>query len=169
MSNSNSKRRKAKKQSIKAGTYSPLADILQVSQERREQITGKVMDTVKRVGTIGHVAVNTFFKPAQHQRRQYTSTVGDTAFTGVILPKRDKWDTPVWPEDIVLVDGRHPMAGKKNHLCYRTACQRPGAIYFNKSTHKYYCPQCAHDLNRVNWDYWEAPLCTLNDAEYIDG
>lgn len=43
---------------------------------------------------------------------------------------------------------RDPQAGKRGGICYRTACQRPdSAVYFNHSTHKWYCADCAHWLN----------------------
>jgi len=42
---------------------------------------------------------------------------------------------------------RHPDAGKAGELCYRTACQKPGADFWNASTHKYYCVDCARDIN----------------------
>lgn len=37
--------------------------------------------------------------------------------------------------------------GEKNGSCNLTACQRPGANYFNKSTRKYYCAACAREIN----------------------
>lgn len=46
--------------------------------------------------------------------------------------------------------------------CNTTACQRPGAEWFNHSTRAYYCEDCAHVLNRVNADAVELfghPLC----------
>lgn len=43
---------------------------------------------------------------------------------------------------------RDPQAGKRGGICYRTACQKPdSAVYFNHSTHKWYCKDCAHWLN----------------------
>lgn len=40
--------------------------------------------------------------------------------------------------------------GEKGGNCNRTACQRPGAVWYNHSTRKYYCPKCASLLNRFN-------------------
>lgn len=40
-----------------------------------------------------------------------------------------------------------PDKGLKNGSCNRTACQRPNAIYFNKSTRAYYCEDCAREIN----------------------
>lgn len=31
--------------------------------------------------------------------------------------------------------------------CNRSACLRPGANWYNHSTRKYYCRNCAHELN----------------------
>ena len=42
------------------------------------------------------------------------------------------------------------MKGLRGGNCNRTACQREGAIYYNHSTRKYYCPSCALLLNREN-------------------
>ncbi len=35
--------------------------------------------------------------------------------------------------------------------CNRTACQKPGAEYYNHSTQKYYCEECAESINLANW------------------
>jgi hypothetical protein len=38
--------------------------------------------------------------------------------------------------------------GIKGGSCNVTACQRPNsAVYFNKSTKRYYCAECAHHIN----------------------
>jgi hypothetical protein len=34
--------------------------------------------------------------------------------------------------------------------CNRTACQAPGATWYNHSTRVYYCPACARLINSVN-------------------
>ena len=38
--------------------------------------------------------------------------------------------------------------GHKGGSCNRTACQQPGAYWFNHSTRAYYCTPCARMLNR---------------------
>lgn len=40
--------------------------------------------------------------------------------------------------------------GLKGGNCNRTACQKPGATFFNHSTEKYYCLDCAMMINRAN-------------------
>lgn len=40
-----------------------------------------------------------------------------------------------------------PDKGEKNGSCNMTACQKPGANYFNKSTQRYYCEACAEEIN----------------------
>lgn len=39
------------------------------------------------------------------------------------------------------------LKGIKDGNCNVTACQRPGATFFNKSTRKYYCRACAKEIN----------------------
>lgn len=43
-----------------------------------------------------------------------------------------------------------PDKGLLNGSCNREACQKPGATWYNKSTQKHYCEECATLLNRVN-------------------
>lgn len=69
--------------------------------------------------------------------------------------------------------GLHPLKGQKGGACNRTACQMPadqcpdGVRWFNHSTRKYYCRQCAWDLNddafnkRDAQQIWGHDLCTL--------
>lgn len=58
------------------------------------------------------------------------------------------------------------MKGEKNGNCNREACQKPGAIYYNHSTRKYYCEDCAmilNDANRVDaMKMFGHDLCTLD-------
>jgi hypothetical protein len=42
------------------------------------------------------------------------------------------------------------IKGAYNGLCNRTACQAPGAVYYNHSTEKYYCVVCADLINHAN-------------------
>ena len=39
-----------------------------------------------------------------------------------------------------------PDKGRMNGSCNRTACQQPGASWFNTSTRAYYCEPCARDI-----------------------
>lgn len=41
------------------------------------------------------------------------------------------------------------LKGVKDGNCNVTACQRPGATWWNTSMRAYYCRTCAHDIN-----YW---------------
>lgn len=66
------------------------------------------------------------------------------------VPNRDKFDQPEWPEGTELVSGRHPDAGEWGKLCYRTACQRPYAFFYNKGTQRHYCQECADVIDREN-------------------
>ncbi|MCX6217576.1 hypothetical protein [Spirosoma sp.] len=43
-----------------------------------------------------------------------------------------------------------PAKGDINGTCYRTSCQSPGATFYNHSTRKYYCTNCADLINRAN-------------------
>ena len=40
--------------------------------------------------------------------------------------------------------------GTKGGNCNRTACQRPGAVWFHLDTRAWYCTSCARELNRAN-------------------
>lgn len=39
------------------------------------------------------------------------------------------------------------MKGQKGGNCERSACQKPGAEWWNASTQAYYCGACARDIN----------------------
>lgn len=43
-----------------------------------------------------------------------------------------------------------PTKGELGGLCNRTACQQPGATWFNHSTRKHYCGECAALIDRAN-------------------
>jgi hypothetical protein len=51
-----------------------------------------------------------------------------------------------------------PDKGLKGGSCNVTACQEPGANYYNKSTQKYYCKYCA---DRINWPGGRADTMAL--------
>lgn len=65
-----------------------------------------------------------------------------------------------------------PNKGLKGGSCNRTACQAPGAVYFNFSTEKYYCRRCAEDLNRANrfdaHKMYGHDLCLIIDQEFAN-
>lgn len=42
------------------------------------------------------------------------------------------------------------IKGEFNGLCNRKSCQKPGAIYYNYVTEKYYCEACADLINLAN-------------------
>lgn len=42
------------------------------------------------------------------------------------------------------------LKGKYGGNCNRTACQKPGAVWYNHSTREHYCSSCASTLNEVN-------------------
>lgn len=64
------------------------------------------------------------------------------------------------------------MKGDFNDKCNRTDCDNGSAVYYNKSTRKYYCKICAHIINMHNRAdsmrlYGEEDLCTVK-TESID-
>lgn len=44
------------------------------------------------------------------------------------------------------------MKGQANGNCNVTACQKPGAIYYNSVMHAYYCESCAVEIERYAGD-----------------
>lgn len=58
------------------------------------------------------------------------------------------------------------LKGEKNGFCNRSSCLKPGANYYNHSTRKYYCEECATVINNVNrkeaMELFGHDLCTLN-------
>lgn len=40
------------------------------------------------------------------------------------------------------------LKGQRDGNCNVTACQKPGATWWNTSTRAYYCPHCASEINR---------------------
>lgn len=61
--------------------------------------------------------------------------------------------------------------GVKGGDCNVTQCQEPdSAVYFNKSTRKYYCQHCAYEINKANRRdclelYGVLDLCELEPDE----
>lgn len=69
-----------------------------------------------------------------------------------------------------LLEGK----GEKGQRCNRTACQAPGAYWFNHSTRAYYCGTCADLINGDNQNFRDSyieqlghPLLTL-DPDFAD-
>ena len=62
-----------------------------------------------------------------------------------------------------------PDKGELGGSCNRTACQQPGAAWYNHATRKYYCATCAELLNNANRDWalknFGHDLCTLTTKE----
>jgi len=50
------------------------------------------------------------------------------------------------------------LKGIKNGNCNVTACQKPGATFYNKSTEAYYCADCAE---QINWPGGRAEVMEL--------
>jgi len=63
--------------------------------------------------------------------------------------------------------------GEKGKLCNRTACQAPGAYWYNHSTQAFYCGTCADLINQDKFNRADAerlyghPLLTL-DPDFAD-
>ena len=92
---------------------------------------------------------STSFEERQREKSLYDSLCRDSQYEA---PERqvDRYGSPLWPESVKLVDGRHPDAGEWGKLCYRTACQQPNAFYYNKGSYKHYCRSCARLINKEN-------------------
>lgn len=61
----------------------------------------------------------------------------------------------------------HPLKGKRDGACNRSACQRVPATWYNRGSLAYYCPDCADDLNRANAGFTDfvQPLCVRADGQ----
>jgi hypothetical protein len=53
--------------------------------------------------------------------------------------------------------------GELNGLCNRTACQKPGASWYNSSTRAYYCGDCAEKINHYSKNDHGVILCRKVD------
>jgi hypothetical protein len=58
-----------------------------------------------------------------------------------------------------------PDKGKPGGSCNRVACQASGAVYYNRSTRRYYCPECAARINAGGVGLDGSPLC-LHPSEF---
>jgi hypothetical protein len=133
---------------------------------REEQRDAQIRASTAREATYG---VPAFMMPRDNGHRQ--SREERTKYDFLVISnhyavpqgERDKWGSPVWPKDVELVDGRHPDAGEWGKLCYRTACQRSGAFYYNIGSRKHYCQECADIINREGMS--GDKLCFLSETE----
>lgn len=75
------------------------------------------------------------------------------------------------PERVVPIveDNEADNIGTKGGLCNRTACRAPDAFWFNHSTRKHYCENCAHDINGANRnearEMYGHELCTYSGSD----
>ncbi|CCH01934.1 hypothetical protein FAES_3928 [Fibrella aestuarina BUZ 2] len=79
-----------------------------------------------------------------------TSTNAVTVFVDYNRQGRGK---PTSPGDLTLLrrGGDAPLnKGQYNGTCYRSACDRHPAPWYNHSTGHYYCTTCAFDINQAN-------------------
>lgn len=59
------------------------------------------------------------------------------------------------------------LKGKRNGNCNVTACQKPGATWWNTSTRAYYCPHCAREINRWSKHDEGFEICYPSEAAAI--
>lgn len=59
---------------------------------------------------------------------------------------------------------RIALKGKKDGNCNVTACQKPGATWWNASTRAYYCPHCAAEINRWSRHDEGYEICFTSEA-----
>jgi hypothetical protein len=63
------------------------------------------------------------------------------------------------------------MKGDHNDECNRTACDKKPAVYFNHSTRKFYCIDCAARINELNYAdamrLFGHELCTISNKAQI--
>ena len=63
-------------------------------------------------------------------------------------------------------DGNKKDKGLKRGSCNRRACQAPNAVWFNHSTERYYCRDCAVIINEFNKDNLNGlDLCAIVDKD----
>lgn len=54
--------------------------------------------------------------------------------------------------------------GKKAGSCNRRACQKPGAVFYNRGSYAYYCGECARLINDAYMgDLGDEPLCSVDN------
>jgi hypothetical protein len=55
--------------------------------------------------------------------------------------------------------------GKKAGSCNRRACQKPGAVFYNRGSYAYYCGDCARLINDAYLgDLGDEPLCSIDES-----
>jgi len=60
------------------------------------------------------------------------------------------------------------LKGVKDGNCNITACQSPGAHFWNRVMNKYYCHHCAGDMHRFALRVGEETLFPNFDAELVE-
>lgn len=97
------------------------------------------------------------------QRRQAARAAKQPFQPIVNTPARPaEWNYPTNPPT------EHDAAkkGEQGLNCNRIDCQKPGAVYFNKGTRRWYCRDCARRINEAN--NCEVPdLCEV-DPEAVE-
>ncbi|MDO8414843.1 MAG: hypothetical protein Q7S87_01380 [Agitococcus sp.] len=56
------------------------------------------------------------------------------------------------------------LKGKQDGNCNVTACQKPGATWWNTSTRAYYCANCASEINRWSKHDEGFDICYSSEA-----
>lgn len=67
-----------------------------------------------------------------------------------------------------IANGNHPEKGLFNGRCNVTACQEPGAVFFNTGSNAYYCSECAADIHagtRHHLDWLHERMIYLRDDQ----
>jgi hypothetical protein len=74
-------------------------------------------------------------------------------------------------EDKVAAMGRYEEPaiksdkGEKAGSCNRRACQKPGAVFYNRGSYAYYCRSCADLINgEYRGDLGDEPLCSIDES-----
>lgn len=70
----------------------------------------------------------------------------------LVKVRRNRWGSkgtnlPALVKESVREKERAKLKGKQGGNCNVTACQKPGATWWNTSTRAYYCAHCASEIN----------------------
>lgn len=66
--------------------------------------------------------------------------------------------------DLAYPKPTHPLKGKKNGACNRSACQSTvHVVFYNQSTMAYYCAECAKKINDANRLDFGGDLCIIQE------